>query len=234
MDSVVSIRVGQSQGNHVTLCEEAPFDTGSLATMRVLEPPSEGWMEDEAVGIVGCALSYELLTPRDGLSVEITRVNKGQLVKYKGELKRVREVTEVALSCLSPRERCIAEKMVGRKGREQLRKNISSSLWVANESLSKSDFWNRKRAILHESQETLNLGWAGRCWIYETLVGFNSRRVGTWLLGTISVALLFCMCICTVWDGGVGPVVGRIGGDRSQSTCASMCGGRFQHGVASS
>ncbi|KAK8487196.1 hypothetical protein V6N11_008653 [Hibiscus sabdariffa] len=164
MDSVVSIRVGQSQGNHVTLCEEAPFDTGSLATMRVLEPPSEGWMEDEAVGIVGCALSCqsmgdvmtnidELLTPRDGLSVEITRVNKG---------------------------------------------------------------------------------WAGRCWIYETLVGFNSRRVGTWLLGTISVALLFCMCICTVWDGGVGPVVGRIGGDRSQSTCASMCGGRFQHGVASS
>ncbi|KAK8554089.1 hypothetical protein V6N12_031067 [Hibiscus sabdariffa] len=72
----------------------------------------------------------KLLTPREGLRVKIPRVNKAQLVEYKDELKRVREVTEVALSCLSHMERRIVEKPVGRKGRMRPRKNISSSLWV--------------------------------------------------------------------------------------------------------
>ncbi|KAK8632617.1 hypothetical protein V6N13_073007 [Hibiscus sabdariffa] len=99
----------------------------------------------------------KLLTPREGLRVKIPRVNKAQLVEYKDELKRVREVTEVALSCLSHMERRIVEKPVGRKGRMRPRKNISSSLWVVNESLSYSNCFNCKRVILREAQETLNL-----------------------------------------------------------------------------
>ncbi|KAL4378615.1 hypothetical protein GQ457_02G032850 [Hibiscus cannabinus] len=73
-----------------------------------------------------------------------------------GKVKHVRKVYEINLSFLTPTTRAVAESNVPKRGKGRPKKNQIQR--VANESLSDSDILNRKRVILKEARETVNLG----------------------------------------------------------------------------
>ncbi|KAK8578490.1 hypothetical protein V6N13_100327 [Hibiscus sabdariffa] len=73
-----------------------------------------------------------------------------------GQVKRVPQVSEINLSFLTPTTRAVAENNVPKRGKGRPKK--SQRQRVANESLSDSDILNRKRVILKEARETVNLG----------------------------------------------------------------------------
>ncbi|KAK8606349.1 hypothetical protein V6N13_030635 [Hibiscus sabdariffa] len=89
---------------------------------------------------------------------ENTSVYKANIVRIIETERKVRNICEINFSFMKPTERAGAESKLQKKGRGGPRKNPSNSDGIVNGSLSDSDFINRKRVILREAHETLQLG----------------------------------------------------------------------------
>ncbi|KAK8614638.1 hypothetical protein V6N13_068435 [Hibiscus sabdariffa] len=89
---------------------------------------------------------------------EVPRAGKAVTIELNGEQRRIRQLSEINLSILSPVERCEAERRLKKKGRGRPRKKPLPEQGIANASLSDSDFIQRQHVILREERETLHLG----------------------------------------------------------------------------
>ncbi|KAK8716620.1 hypothetical protein V6N13_043925 [Hibiscus sabdariffa] len=81
-----------------------------------------------------------------------------EIVNIHGSRRKVRLLSDVIQSVLSPEERELPAKYSSKKGRGRLRKKVVSSSVVANISLSDSYLHNRKEAILKEAASTVDFG----------------------------------------------------------------------------
>ncbi|KAL4340519.1 hypothetical protein GQ457_08G036020 [Hibiscus cannabinus] len=105
------------------------------------------------VGEPGLEISIEVLGPSErsmelidvGPRSEMPMAGKAVTIEFNGEQRRIRQLSEINLSILSPVERCEAERRLKKKG-------------IANASLVDSDFIQRQHVILREACETLHIG----------------------------------------------------------------------------
>ncbi|KAK8648625.1 hypothetical protein V6N13_129374 [Hibiscus sabdariffa] len=118
------------------------------------------------VGEPGLEIPIEVLGPSErsmelidvGPRSEVPRAGNAVTIKLNGEQRRIRQLSEINLSILSPVERCEAERRLKKKGRGRPRKKPLPEQGIANASLSDSDFIQRQHVILREARETLHLG----------------------------------------------------------------------------
>ncbi|KAK8553139.1 hypothetical protein V6N13_089354 [Hibiscus sabdariffa] len=94
--------------------------------------------------------------PSDIAKIQSKCVRTSYIVN--GGTRKVRSMSDIVLSFLSPNERFLAEEKLWKKGRGRSQQNPLNSQAIANGSLLDSDFCNQKRIILREAQETLALG----------------------------------------------------------------------------
>ncbi|KAK8657942.1 hypothetical protein V6N13_036159 [Hibiscus sabdariffa] len=164
---------------------ESPKNTGSpiwhmnrlwednmVEDWRVLELPNAesgevgNAMIMAEVGEPGLEIPIEVLEPSErsmelidvGPRSEVPRAGKAVTIELNGEQRRIRQLSEINLSILSPVERCEAERRLKKKGRGRPRKKPLPEQGIANASLSDSDFIQRQHVILREARETIHLG----------------------------------------------------------------------------
>ncbi|KAK8655989.1 hypothetical protein V6N13_108551 [Hibiscus sabdariffa] len=92
-----------------------------------------------------------------GILNDNERAKLAESVEYKGQQRKVRKISEVMQPTLTLNEKELAVNQK-KKGRGRSRKQPKSGDYFVNGSLFDSDFLNRKRAILKEAEETLQLG----------------------------------------------------------------------------
>ncbi|KAK8576920.1 hypothetical protein V6N13_121919 [Hibiscus sabdariffa] len=77
-------------------------------------------MADEEIGLVTRPMddrdNSDVMT-LDGPRSEIPKVGKAELIEHNGELRRVRQVSEVMIKFLSPKKRLEAKQKLGKRGR---------------------------------------------------------------------------------------------------------------------
>ncbi|KAL4347102.1 hypothetical protein GQ457_17G020660 [Hibiscus cannabinus] len=113
------------------------------------------------VGEPDLEIPIEILGPSER-SMELIdvgpRAGEAVTIKLNGEQRRIRQLSEINLSILSPVERCEAKRRLKKKGRGRPRKKPLPEQGIANASLSDYDFIQRQHVILREARETLHLG----------------------------------------------------------------------------
>ncbi|KAK8606594.1 hypothetical protein V6N13_030872 [Hibiscus sabdariffa] len=130
--------------------------TGVVETALVMKEVDEPDLvvSNEALGLNERDLTLVVVGPRS----EVPRMGQAVTIELNGNQRRVRQVSEINLSILSPVEQCEAERRLNKKGRGRPRKKPLPEQGVANASLTDSDFIRRQQVILWEAQETIRLG----------------------------------------------------------------------------
>ncbi|KAK8669357.1 hypothetical protein V6N13_106790 [Hibiscus sabdariffa] len=86
------------------------------------------------------------------------RAKLSDVIEIDGQQRKVRQLSEILMSEVPPKDRIVTTKGVPKRGRGRPKtKNIESDQ-VVNGSLSNSDFFSRKKVILKEAEETVQVG----------------------------------------------------------------------------
>ncbi|KAK8625971.1 hypothetical protein V6N13_133628 [Hibiscus sabdariffa] len=163
-----------------TLEVDKMWEDNKVVDWRVMETAS--WMIDENIEMVqrdeevrDSDVSAECGL-RDDLPVRATkdadvispicngpsnRVNLTEVIEYKGQQRKVRRISDVLLSEIPSPEQAVAPNQNFKKGRGCPKSKKIEDKRIVNGSLSDSDFVNRKRIILREAEEVLQLAWQG-------------------------------------------------------------------------
>ncbi|KAK8716000.1 hypothetical protein V6N13_043322 [Hibiscus sabdariffa] len=147
-----------------------PFDSQHLEVYRRLDlrveesvSKSPSWMSDEQIGMVARAEQVS-----DGMDIRECEYPLDHVQPINGPNENIR-ADKADIVRINETER---KSKMQKKGRGRPRKNPPNSDGIVNGSLSDSDFLNRKRMILPEAHETLQLG----KWIGVSVIG-NEEEV---------------------------------------------------------
>ncbi|KAK8636398.1 hypothetical protein V6N13_124144 [Hibiscus sabdariffa] len=139
-----------------------------------------GWMAEEDIGIiergeeqrcnamdlsVECDFSEERQAIPDDKSVATSPINRGpqgraklaDVIEYGGQQRKVRQISKIVMTD-SSLVRVETNKLVSKRGRGRPKTKGTDATHIVNGSLSDSDFLHRKRVILREAEETVQLG----------------------------------------------------------------------------
>ncbi|KAK8549180.1 hypothetical protein V6N13_063576 [Hibiscus sabdariffa] len=86
------------------------------------------------------------------------RITLAEVIEYRGQQRKVRQISEVLLSEIPPQKREVALNQISKRGRGRPKMKNTEANRIVNGSLSDSDFVNRKKVILREAEEVLQLG----------------------------------------------------------------------------
>ncbi|KAL4283707.1 hypothetical protein GQ457_16G016660 [Hibiscus cannabinus] len=160
-----------------TLEVDKIWEDNKVVDWRVMETAS--WMMDENVGMMQrdeevrdndvsaeCGLRDELpvQTTKDADVISpicngpSNRVNITKVIEYRGQQRKVRRISYVLLSEIPSPEQAVAPNQNLKKGRGRPKSKNTEDKRIVNGSLSNSDFVNRKRIMLREAEEVLQLG----------------------------------------------------------------------------
>ncbi|KAK8628855.1 hypothetical protein V6N13_009435 [Hibiscus sabdariffa] len=125
------------------------WEANKMVDCHVVETAS--WMADENIRMVECdeEARYSDVSAEAPLA---------EVIEHRGQQRKVRQISEVLLSELSPHKREVALNQIAKRGRGRPKMKNTEDKRIVNGSLSDSDFVNRKKVILREVEEVLQLG----------------------------------------------------------------------------
>ncbi|KAK8681404.1 hypothetical protein V6N13_053808 [Hibiscus sabdariffa] len=157
---------------------ERMWEGNTQVDLRVRDTAS--WMPEEAIGIIErddeqrctamdlsaeCEFSGARQVIFEDKSIAISPINRGPqdrakldaVVEYGGQQRKVRQLSKILMTDSSP-VRVETSKLVSKRGRGRPKTKGTEATHIVNGSLSDSDFLHKKKVILREAEEIVQLG----------------------------------------------------------------------------